>query len=439
MTEYHDGLENLVSGLGTKAKDKRVSTEFNETSLSPRMLETMYANDWLSGKIIDIPAEDMLRKWRYINCPDISPEQIDKLIKAEKDFAIQAKLLDAIKWARLYGGSVIYLVMKDGISEEPLDYERIREGDLINLIVLDQNDVSVHSMNIHNIEEGNFRQPEYYNITGSAKRVHHSRMLRFDGVRLPFRASQRHGHWGSSVLVRLYDAILNSQTVPNSVSSLTYKAVVDVISIPGLMEKLTRPGAERSIMRRFALADLMKSNNNTLLLDDKETYTTHQIAFAGLKELIHEFLSIVSAASDIPATRLLGQSAQGMNATGEGDLKNYYDMISAKQNSELRPQINKLDNILVRSILGDKPDSWGFEFNSLWQMSDKETSEIEERNAKRDQAYYGMGVITPAIIARQLQSEDTYQHIDNEYIEALEQLDRTNEPEVKPEIEPEIE
>jgi hypothetical protein len=47
--------------------------------------------------------------------------------------------------------------------------------------------------------------------------------------------------------------------------------------------------------------------------------------------------------ADIPVTRLLGTSAKGLNATGEGDNDNYDEMVSARQETDLRPNLERLD------------------------------------------------------------------------------------------------
>lgn len=56
-------------------------------------------------------------------------------------------------------------------------------------------------------------------------------------------------------------------------------------------------------------------------------------AFDSVRAWLDRFLQIVSGAADIPAIRLLSQSPAGMNATGESDLRNYYDRLSACRNS----------------------------------------------------------------------------------------------------------
>jgi hypothetical protein len=59
--------------------------------------------------------------------------------------------------------------------------------------------------------------------------------------------------------------------------------------------------------------------------------------FAAVPDLIDKFLAVLSAGSDIPATRFLGQAPGGLNATGESDLENYYGRLTSEQTFKLKP------------------------------------------------------------------------------------------------------
>ncbi|MFQ8761936.1 MAG: anti-CBASS protein Acb1 family protein [Intestinimonas sp.] len=50
----------------------------------------------------------------------------------------------------------------------------------------------------------------------------------------------------------------------------------------------------------------------------------------------------LSGASRIPVTKLFGRSPAGMNATGESDLRNYYDYVDTLREAKLRPILEKL-------------------------------------------------------------------------------------------------
>ena len=416
-----DTISNIVANLGT-TKDKRAHTQIIDRKFSQSELEDMYINDWISGKIIDIPADDATRKWRQMNSNDLEADQLKVVEDYEQMLCVQEKFNEAMKWGRLYGGALIVMVIEGQDMTTPLDVNTIREGSLKNLVVVDRHETSTYLINVYDIFSPNFREPEFYMLEGGAK-IHYSRILKFEGVKLPRRKKQNYNYWGAPILQRVYDAIINGQGSANAINSIIYEASVDVIGVQGLMEKLSTPGNSNKVMNRFIQADRLKSINNMLLLDKQnEEYKKVQTSFSGLPDLLVKFLNIVAGAADIPATRLLGQSAQGLNATGEGDIKNYYDMVESQQEKELRPKLQLLDEVLVRSALGAMPKDFSFKFNSLWQISELEQADIELKRSQRDTAYINAAVLTPDIIAKQLQSDDTYQSITDEYVDALEEI-----------------
>ena len=66
----------------------------------------------------------------------------------------------------------------------------------------------------------------------------------------------------------------------------------------------------------------------------------------------------ISGAAEIPATRLFGRSPQGLNATGESDLKIYYEKIGQLQQTYLRPALERLLPVMEISAFGYyAPDS----------------------------------------------------------------------------------
>jgi len=413
-----DNIENLVSNLGT-TKDKREYNRFIARTFNREELDAMYTSDWLSGKIVDIPIEDMLKRWRYITCPSLTTEQIEEIAEYEESLSVIEKVSDAMKWARLYGGAIILMIVDgQGESDTPLDTSKIRKGQLKNLIVLDRWEVSIGQVNTSDITDESYRLPTMYSLPGG-KRIHHSRVIRFDGVKLPWYSRQQNNYWNGSIIQRVYDAIINSQSVANAVNSITNEASINVISVPDLMTKLSTPRGEANITRRFMLADKLKSFNNMLLLDDKETFQKHAYAFSGLPDLIDRYLSIVTAASDIPATRLLGQSPGGLNSTGEGDQENYLDMLQSNLSIRVAPRIRQLDNVMVPSLFGSIPKGYRSTFNPLKQMSEDQIAINELNNANRDRVYWDMGVISPYVVARQLRQDETYQFIDDDYLKAL--------------------
>lgn len=419
----NDSLTNLVANLGT-TKDKRYYADWNRKAFSREDLSRMYREDWLSGKIIDVPADDMTRNWRFYSSEDIDSKDLERVKVFERGLDVQNKFNESLKWARLYGGSAIVLGI-DGVGEmhEPLEVERVREGSLKYLLVLDRHDLMPGLVNVTDPGREDFRRPTYYTIVNGSKRIHFSRVITFEGVSLPWVEKQRENYWGQSILQRVYDAVLNSQTAAQATSSLVYEAKIDVIKVKDLFSQIAAKGIT-AISERFQNADMIKSINNMLLIDqDHEEYEQKHMQFSGLSDLVQRFLNIAAAAADIPATRLLGESAPGLNATGIEQTRQYYDMVASQQETKLRAPLTYLDQIMVRSVLGDFPEDWEMTFNSLWQMTELEKADVGLKNAQRDQIHINNGTILPSMATMNLKEDGVYV-IDNDFLEAVREIDK---------------
>lgn len=428
--EIQDGLENLIANLGTGAdkrahtritNDKRLSAVGNEDEL-----ENMYQTDWVAGKVVDIIPNDMTREWRSF-VSDEDPKKIELLEKEENRLQLANAFNMGHKWSRLYGTGFIVMVFNDSVNpQEPLDISKIKKGSLQHIKPLDRRRLTHNGTICNNPMKPYFGLPEYYKFVDTNVIIHASRLLRFDAIELPYNVLRHNHYWSNSVLDRLYENIIDLSIVLRASATMVFETNVDIVKFKGLMQQLATKQGQDLIRKRFALAKSLKSFNNLFLLDSDEEHETKTNTFAGLPDLIDRYAQVLSAASDIPATRLLGNSANGLNATGEGDLKNYYDMVRSLQNFEYKPHLDIFDQIMAKN-LGIDIDDLTYEFNSLFQLSDTEQAQLDLNNAQRDQIYLDHDIVTPSMIAKELKQNDTYTNITDEYIEELEDLEDEDE------------
>ena len=190
-----------------------------------------------------------------------------------------------------------------------------------------------------------------------------------------------------------------------------HEAKVDIVTVPNLSEHLSNAATTAQLSSRFAYAAAMKSINNLLLLGDGESWARQKVDFAGLPEMVRTFLQVAAGAADIPVTRLLGQSPAGLSATGDSDTRNYYDMISARQELDLRPQLERLDAVLLRSA-GVDPARVGFEFRPLWQLDAAQKAQVALTKAQTTAVYAGLNLwpaeTTAGLVRGQLLEDGTY-------------------------------
>lgn len=419
-----DALQNFAANFGT-GSDKRSHTEYVEQyQLDPRTLEALYSENWLVGKIVDIIPDDMTREWRKFDS-SLDPKKIEEFTQFEEDLDVTAKFNEGLKWGRLYGGAGIVLGIDEaqgGAPDTPLNIDNLGKDCLrhIQLIECERLQAVPDRLQLDPTQAG-FGEPEYYRVPGSSSYIHRSRVLPFYGLKLPYfpKVRQRMAYWGASVVRRVYEAVVNADMASAGAGSLVSEASHDIIKYKGLTQFLLQPGGEEKLQNRFALMKLLKSINNVTLLDEDETFESHSQTFAGIGDLLDRFWGAVAGAADIPTTRLLGSAAKGLNATGEGDLKNYYDNVRAAQNRDFNPNLRTLDKIMQRSLWGKEMEDWNYVWASLFQLSEKEQAEMENTRATRDKAYYDIGVLDELIIAQQLYQDGTYTNIDQQYLEKL--------------------
>ncbi len=416
-----DGLENLVAGLGTD-RDKRSYSAYGFVyTISRPELEAMYRSSWLAKRVVNTVADDMTREGWDLTFDDDSGDGHKAITRAEKRLQVYAKVNSAIRWARLYGGCIIVMGTKGAKLNEPLDPAKVRKGDLRYLQVLDRWRCAASPTITMDLEDPNFGLPEYFIVAESSVQVHHSRVLRFDGQELPYFQWRQNAMWHDSELQHTYGALMDVDATTASLASMMFEANVDVVTSEGLQNTLATKQGEELVSKRYQLAGLMKSINKMLLLDGKEKYEKKSSSFANLDKVMDKFMDSVCGASEIPRTRLFGQSAAGLNATGEGDEKNYHDVVSSKQETDLRPQLDKLYAVLLPSELGAMPDDFEFDFNPLKQISDKEQAAIDYQRAQSDQIYFNMGVLDEAMVGKSLKDRGTYALTDED-IDMLQEL-----------------
>lgn len=426
--QLKDGLENLVAQLGTE-QDKRSHSRFvNNKQLSrdgmQDELNAMYRTDWLAGKVVDIIPDDMTREWREFT-GDIDPEVVKKLEDEEDRLNLSGNFNQAHKWARLYGTAFIVMSIDDGQTpDKPLDMSKIKKGGLRHIHAIDRHRVSnADVVPIADPMNKNFGMPEFYRFNETSVKIHHSRVLRFDGIQLPFDEFRRNNYYSDSVLSRIYEALINFNTTADGASSMVYETNVDIMKVKGLMGYLQTADGESLLRKRFTLAGMLKSFNNMMLLDNEEDFQNKTNTFSGLPDLLDRYALFLSAASDIPATRLLGSSASGLNATGEGDLKNYYDTVRSAQKKDYKPKLDYFDEIMARSLGLSEEIDLDYEFKSLFQMTPKEIADLQFVNAQRDSLYLDRDIVSEATVAKELKQEGTYTNITDEDIEELEEPD----------------
>ena len=429
-----DSFQNFAAriGLGTNNLQSGATYGFNPVSRNRQLLEWMYGGSWIVGKAVDAVAEDMTRAGVEFKSPKLKPEENERLQTSMKDLAIWEGLEETIKWSRLYGGAVAVMLIEGQKLNTPLRIRTVAKDQFKGLAVLDRWMINP-SMNHLVAQYGpDLGEPMFYDVVAaglplSGQTIHYSRLVRLDGIPQPYWRKIAENSWGLSVIEPLYDRLVAFDSTTNGAAQLVHKAHLRTLKVKNLREIIAAGGkAFEGLAKQIDNIRLFQTNEGMTLVDDTDTFETHQYSFTGLDDLLLQFGQQLSGAVDIPLVRLFGQSPAGLNSTGESDIRNYYDGISARQNARLRRPMNRLLRVAHQSELG-RPVDEGFDFGfvPLWQLSEKEKAEIAASTTTAVTGAYDSGVIGRGVALKELrQSADVtgvYSNITDEEISEAEE------------------
>ena len=416
-----DGFSNPLARLGAGTPNLLDSTQYVMSRMTNDFgtLNAMYRDSWIVRRIVDIIPADMLKNWITITS-GLAPDLIKKIDVELRRTQLIQKIQEGLCWGRLYGGAIgIMLIKGQGSPEQlamPLALEEMVPGDFKGLMILDRwNGVSPSSELVDDISDPEYGLPDAYIVTdpvdGTMTRVHHTRCIRFVGNNLPFWEKQAELYWGASVIESVFDELKKRDNVSWNIAQLTFMANLRVLKMNDIGQTLaaTDPQSQAELYRTLTAQNWLMSNMGIQIMDAADGLETHQYTFGGLADCYQQFIMDISGAAEIPVTKLFGRSPSGLNATGESDLQNYYDMIGEKQESILRPILNKLLPPFMVSMFGAVPDDLDFDFNPVSEPSDKERMELAKTGTDNVVAALNAGMISKRTGLQELkqQSERT--------------------------------
>lgn len=423
-----DSFQNFAArvGLGSGNQHDQAGYGFNFLSRQRLKLEAMYRSSWVVGQVIDVVADDMTRKGVKLN--GLSTPKDSEMIDQEMDrLQVWDKLNKNIKWSRLYGGSLAVMMIDGQNVSTPLNPSTIGKGQFKGLLVLDRWMVQPTLEDLVTEMGPDYGKPKYYDvITDSVglcnQRIHYSRVIRMDGVELPYWQSITENLWGQSVIERLEDRLTIFDSATLGAGQLVYKAHLRTYKVKKLREIIAAGGKfYDALVKQIQEIRMWQSNEGMTLMDADDAFETHQYSFTGLDNLLLQFGQQISGATGIPLVRLFGQSPAGLNSTGESDLANYYDNINQQQEGRLRTPLQVLYAVLHMSVLGKPlPDSFSFKFASLWQLDDEKKANVAKGVTDAVLAAEESGLIKRSTALKELRqsSEVTgvFSHITDEEI-----------------------
>lgn len=414
-----DGFRNFVAGVGVGGQDKAAANTYIVPQINLVQCENIYRSSGFGRRVVDIPAGDMTREWRTWM------QDADAMHSMEKKLNIQRLIKDAITVGLKQGGAGIYIGVK-GVTDpsEPLDPEKVGKDQLEYLTLFGREELTVVEAEEDALSP-RYRKGKIYSINrgeGSSLRIHWTRFAWFGALPTSTNTAEKQDGWDDPIYTTLQPLIESADSALMNIRALIHEARVDVLKIPELTKYFEDSESESRLKQRVLLTQHLKSNMHMLVLDGTEDHDTRTMQFSGLVDVYAKTLESLSGAADIPITRFLGTSPKGMNATGDSDMRNYYDGIAARQGNELEPALSVFDQVLFRHTTGKAPDDTQlYIWNPLWQQTEKEKAETAKVKAETTKIYSDLGLFEPEFFANtvldQIKDDELYPGIEQRLAE----------------------
>ena len=423
-----DGYSNMLNKVGTKQDNSTAYQYSAEPFVTDMELSRLYEGNGLFSKIINRPAEEAVKHGLDI---DFGDEDISEYIEEELDeLSWESKFATAEKWARLYGGSIIVMLVDDGRGlEEPLDWDNVKS--LKELRVYDRSIVQPDYFGLYGVQNYNnidfnpsIGEPEYYQVFSIYGYfvVHKSRCLVFKNGELPEQTtSALYRFWGIPEYIKIRRSLRECITSHEDGVKLLERCVQAIYKMKNLSQLLSTDEGEDKVLQRLQVIDMARGILNSIAIDnDGEDYDYKQQSLSGVKEIIDSTCNMLSAVTDIPQTILFGRSPAGENSTGESDQENYYNMVENIQKQNMKRNARtiidlKLIEGLRNGKIKEKP-KYKVKFAALWSMSEKEKAEIEKLKADTEYVkaqtagvYMDNGVVDASEVRKNLAKEGEFQ------------------------------
>jgi len=352
------GYSNSTTGSGTIGDKLRGATVMPTRITYPDILEIMSVELWQLRRFIEVIAEDMTSNWREFESA-ADPDSVRVMMDQEKKFRIKQTFRSLIEQGRKYGTAVGVIVTNDAPLDMPLDVDRIRPGDLKNILVLDRFQLNVEQT-IEDIYDLDCGMPLMYRWNSSKygnKLIHHSRILRYDGVNLP----TRYGHsstsydddWGISVIVSVIIEVFRDEDIEASITAQLLRSRTLSLHLPDFAKLIdagyeATGGKKRAKTLQQVLEEFEQGvrSHRMVAMSEEAKLGFVSPALSGLGQLIETRRDRLAGAFDIPVTRLWGIPPKGLNASAKDDMEQYASMIKSRQESKLTPLTDKLDLVL---------------------------------------------------------------------------------------------
>src|SRR3954469_21269028 len=390
LSDSWKSLLGSFGGRSDRGRTDRIRLLANAT-LDDATLSAAYKDLWLVRRLVEARTEEALRSGWGVE----DTEKLDNFTRLNTATHPEGAFERACHMADLKGGAGLFIGYKASPGQDLL-LPAPPGTEVAFLEVFDRFSLQGGARD-REVDSPTYDQPQIWQVIGprrSSLRFHTSRMIRFPGAAKPtdLGVTEQDRDWGYSRLQSVWDDVVRYGVFWQSVPHLMQLSSVGVLKLHGLIDLLaTKRQADAEA--RIDLLNETLSLTRMLMLDAKqgEEYHREAVSFTDMPALLQEVQMATAGAFRMPVTKLFGRSPAGMNATGESDMRGWYDEVQSYAMRVMHPRLTELLAVTEKRTIK-------VEFKSLWQPTDQEKATVRNLQIQGTERLWSMGTVSDAEI-----------------------------------------
>ena len=350
----------------------------------------------------EIIAEEMTREWIELTAEDSEDDLTDTLKEIEaamRHFNVQKVFHEAAEQDGFFGRCHIYIDTGKGEDKDvlaalmPLKPAAIPKGGLKGLRNVEAMWTYPMTYNSSDPLNPTYYKPQQWFVMG--KLVHSSRLITLVSREVPDILKPSYSFGGLSLSQLLQVSVNNWLRTRQSVSDLIHSFATSILKtdLSAVMEGDGTATAD--LINRAELFQRTRDNQGVTMLDmENEDFVVQSAPLGSLDKLQAQAQEHMAAVAGIPLMIYFGLTPSGLNATGEGEIRVFYDAIASRQNVLLRPGIQRVLDVIQLHLFGEINPAISFKFKPLWQQDESESATNRKTDADTDVEYINAGVIS---------------------------------------------
>lgn len=359
----------------------------------------LLSQQWLINKACNQSPRDACRNGYQITANDgkeLTVEQMADIESANKKFKLNKNLEEFAYFNRVFGVRIAIFVVE---STDPEYYEKPFNIDGVtpkSYKGISQVDPYWVTPELDMVSTGDpaslrFYEPTYWRIAG--KRYHHTHLALIRYGELPDILKPSYLYGGIPLTQMIYERVYAAERTANEAPqlALTKRTTTLHTDVEEAMADQATFESKLQVWTQF------RDNYGVKVLGTDETMEQFDTSLGDLDTVIMSQYQLVAAIARTPATKLLGTSPKGFNATGEFEMKSYHEELESIQTHEMQPLLERHLELVMRSEIMPKYGCDQIKLQVVWNKLDAQTEQEKAQTnltkAQTYQALQGTGAI----------------------------------------------